>query len=173
MVRPPVMAVEMWRLPALSTFGPVSPHTIYQCVQAGAAMSLSVLLAESLALPTRGHDRPCRDDSAAKPPFDLARLRRFTRGNLELEQELIGLFATQAPIMLEALRRADTPQAWRDVGHTLRGSSASIGAWLVADAAERAEGLVGSPGAWDGARRDVAAAIDCSLAYLADPRRAI
>jgi HPt (histidine-containing phosphotransfer) domain-containing protein len=103
-----------------------------------------------------------------KPPFDLSRLRRFTLGNVGLEQELLGLFATQAPIMLAALHRADTQTAWRDAGHTLRGSSASIGAWLVAEAAERAERLVGNPDAWDNARSEVAAAIDVSLAYVAE-----
>jgi HPt (histidine-containing phosphotransfer) domain-containing protein len=111
-----------------------------------------------------------RDDAAAltaKPPVDLSRLRRFTLGNLDLEQELLGLFATQAPIMLDALRRADTAAAWRDAGHTMRGSSASIGAWLVAEAAERAERLVAKPAEWDQARRDVAAAVAASLDYVA------
>ena len=135
-------------------------------------MLLSVSLAESPTLPARGNERQSDQGTAADSPFDLARLRRFTRGNLELEQELLGLFATQAPIMLDALRRADTPKAWRDAGHTLRGSSASLGAWLVADAAERAEALADNPGEWDAAHRDVAAAIDCSLAYLADKANA-
>ena len=119
-----------------------------------------------VAIPAFGQISNC--DATSKPPVDLARLRRFTLGNLELEQEILGLFATQAPLMLAALRRADTPVAWHEAGHTLKGSSASIGAWLVADAAEEAERLVKQPAAWDEARRNVAEAIHASLIYLAD-----
>ena len=116
----------------------------------------------------RGAERAYACNSGNVPPVDLARLRRFTLGNIELEQEILGLFATQAPIMLAALRRANTPVAWHEAGHTLKGSSASIGAWLVAEAAEQAERLVEQPDAWDKARRNVADAIHTSLIYLAD-----
>ncbi len=101
------------------------------------------------------------------PPVDLSRLRRFTLGNVELELEIIGLFAVQAPIMMESLVKARTEGDWRDATHTLKGSSASVGAWLVADAAARAEGLVKQPAEWAAALRDMASAMHASLTYLA------
>ena len=103
----------------------------------------------------------------AKPPVDLARLRRFTLGNVELEREIIGLFATQAPIMLEALTQARTERAWRDAAHTLKGSSGSIGAWLVADAAARGESVAEQTVSWANARREIAETMHASLVYLA------
>jgi HPt (histidine-containing phosphotransfer) domain-containing protein len=102
------------------------------------------------------------------PPVDLARLRRFTLGNVELEREIIGLFATQAPVMMDALAQARTEQAWREATHTLKGSSGSIGAWLVAEAAARAEGAVDNTAKWAAARREIAEAMHTSLSYLAD-----
>jgi HPt (histidine-containing phosphotransfer) domain-containing protein len=115
-----------------------------------------------------GPPRQAAERTQHLPPVDLSRLRRFTLGNVELEQEILGLFALQAPIMLAALRRANTPVAWHEAGHTLKGSSASIGAWLVADAAEQAEKLAERPDDWEQARRNVAQAIHASLVYLAD-----
>jgi HPt (histidine-containing phosphotransfer) domain-containing protein len=103
----------------------------------------------------------------AAPPVDLLRLRRFTLGNVELEREIIGLFAVQAPIMMDALVKARTERDWRDATHTLKGSSASIGAWLVAEAAARGEGLAMQPAEWAASLRDMASAMHASLAYLA------
>jgi HPt (histidine-containing phosphotransfer) domain-containing protein len=106
------------------------------------------------------------------PPVDLARLRRFTLGNIELEREIIGLFAVQAPIMMDALVKARTDGEWRDATHTLKGSSASIGAWLVAEAAARGEGVMRQPAEWGSALRDMASAMHASLTYLAQVQAA-
>jgi HPt (histidine-containing phosphotransfer) domain-containing protein len=108
-----------------------------------------------------------RPVAPSRPPVDLAQLRRFTLGNVELEREILELFATQAPIMLAALNRAATVKHWRDATHTLKGSSASIGAWLVAEAAGQGERVAEQPNQWDAARRDAAKAVETSLAYLA------
>jgi HPt (histidine-containing phosphotransfer) domain-containing protein len=108
----------------------------------------------------------------ALPPVDLSRLRRFTLDNVELEKEIIGLFATQAPIMMDALVKARTDSEWRDATHTLKGSSASVGAWLVAEAAARGEMLSKKPAEWGAALRDMASAIHTSLAYLAQVQAA-
>jgi HPt (histidine-containing phosphotransfer) domain-containing protein len=102
----------------------------------------------------------------AKPPVDLTQLRRFTLGSVDLEQEILGLYAEQAPIMMQGLMRAKTERDWRDATHTLKGSSASIGAWLVANAAALGERAAEHPSQWDAIRRDVDAAIGTSLAYL-------
>jgi HPt (histidine-containing phosphotransfer) domain-containing protein len=107
------------------------------------------------------------ESTEAKLPVDLSRLRRFTLDNVELELEIIGLFAVQAPIMMDALVRARTEADWRDATHTLKGSSASIGAWMVAEAAARSESLTKQPAEWAAALRDMASAMHTSLAYLA------
>jgi HPt (histidine-containing phosphotransfer) domain-containing protein len=109
---------------------------------------------------------------APVPPVDLARLRRFTLANVELEREIIGLFAVQAPIMMDTLVKARTDSEWRDATHTLKGSSASIGAWLVAEAAARAETVAKQPAEWQTARHDMASAMQTSLIYLAQVQAA-
>jgi HPt (histidine-containing phosphotransfer) domain-containing protein len=112
--------------------------------------------------------QPTTPASSELPPVDLSRLRRFTLGNIELEREIIGLFAVQAPIMMDALVKARTNSEWRDATHTLKGSSASVGAWLVADAAARGESLIRQPSEWGVALRDMASAMHTSLVYLAE-----
>jgi HPt (histidine-containing phosphotransfer) domain-containing protein len=102
----------------------------------------------------------------APPPFDLSRLRRFTLGNIELEREIIGLFASHA------LVKARTETEWRDATHTLKGSSASVGAWLIAEAAARSEGLAKKPAEWVTAIREIASAMHASLTYLAQVQAA-
>lgn len=72
-------------------------------------------------------------------PIDRAHLARFTFGNQDLEIEVLGLFAAQAPLTLAELARADTAKAWRNAAHTLKGSARAVGAFQVADWAERAE----------------------------------
>ncbi len=85
-------------------------------------------------------------DSATPPrgvlpaaPIDRAHLSRFTFGNVDLEIEVLGLFAQQAPETLAQLADASSPKAWRDAAHTMKGSARAVGAWQVANAAEHAE----------------------------------
>lgn len=74
-------------------------------------------------------------------PIDHVHLARYTFGNRALEIEVLHLFADQAPDYLEGLRNAVTEKAWRDAAHTLKGSARAVGAFRVADRAERAEAL--------------------------------
>jgi HPt (histidine-containing phosphotransfer) domain-containing protein len=119
--------------------------------------------AQSTATTTRGMRPPA---AAAKPPLDLTHLRRFTLGSLDLEHEILDLYATQAPVMMRAIDRAASEREWRDATHTMKGSSASIGAWLVAKAAAEGEHVAEQPEHWASARRDIAAAVAASLAYV-------
>lgn len=80
-------------------------------------------------------------DADAVPALDRAYLGRFTLGNLDLEREVLGLFAGQAPLYLQRLLDADTPQAWAEAAHTLKGASAGLGINRVARLAAAAEGL--------------------------------
>lgn len=78
---------------------------------------------------------------AAQGPIDHRHLARFTLGNAALEREVLELFAAQAPLYLDQLRRADTAKAWRDAAHTIKGSAAAVGARRLARFAEMAEKL--------------------------------
>jgi HPt (histidine-containing phosphotransfer) domain-containing protein len=80
-------------------------------------------------------------DSAApaQTPVDLIHLRRFTMGDTELEQEILGLFADNAPKTLASLAEATTPKEWLAAAHSLKGSARAVGAHAVADLAAAAE----------------------------------
>jgi HPt (histidine-containing phosphotransfer) domain-containing protein len=71
-------------------------------------------------------------------PIDLVHLARQTGGDTELESELLALFADQCLKHLDTIRRANT-KTGSDAAHTLKGAARAIGAWAVADAAERVE----------------------------------
>jgi HPt (histidine-containing phosphotransfer) domain-containing protein len=75
----------------------------------------------------------------AGDPVDRAYLARFTLGNAALENEVLQLFADQAPIYLRALSEAHNRKAWREAAHTIKGSASAIGAWRLARFAEIAE----------------------------------
>lgn len=74
-------------------------------------------------------------------PVDLGHLRRYTMGDRELEQEILGLFADQLPITISALKNAPSEKEWGIAAHTLKGSARAVGAWSLATIAESAERL--------------------------------
>lgn len=76
-----------------------------------------------------------------QPPIDLVHLSRQTMGDAQLETELLGLFASQAKAIVQALARpvtAGRPNP-ADLLHTLCGSARAVGSWTVAEQAERLE----------------------------------
>jgi HPt (histidine-containing phosphotransfer) domain-containing protein len=77
-------------------------------------------------------------------PIDRVYLARFTMGNEALEQEVLELFAAQAPLYLQRLREAETVADWKEALHTLKGSAAAVGAQHVARLAEVMERLAAS-----------------------------
>jgi HPt (histidine-containing phosphotransfer) domain-containing protein len=87
----------------------------------------------------------------AEPVIDLAHLARMTLGEKTLEAEVLALFDRQADILLERMRKAPRGAAGA-FAHTLKGSARGIGAWRVAEAAERVE----------------CAASSCDAAHVAD-----
>jgi HPt (histidine-containing phosphotransfer) domain-containing protein len=95
----------------------------------------------SLALDISGTSPTGRPASA---PVDFVHLQRYTLGDRALELEVLHLFAAQAPLTLDVLRRAHTSRAWRDAAHTLKGSARAVGAWHVATCAETVEQLTGA-----------------------------
>jgi HPt (histidine-containing phosphotransfer) domain-containing protein len=95
--------------------------------------------------------------------LDRGYLARFTLGNLALEREVLGLFSANAPLYLERLLQAETPQAWIEAAHTLRGASAALGINHLARLAGAAERLdvfsVGEAGSIEDAKAEVVATL--------------
>lgn len=73
-------------------------------------------------------------------PIDLDHLARMTLGDASLEREVLELFTAQAKTLIGRLA------AWPDnsaaLAHTLKGSARGIGAFTVAEAAERLEDVL-------------------------------
>jgi HPt (histidine-containing phosphotransfer) domain-containing protein len=81
-------------------------------------------------------------ESAAGPEvLDLDHLARYTLGNRELERELLRLFRAQIRAQVTGVAQARDAQAWRFATHTLKGVARSIGAWAIADTADKLEQL--------------------------------
>jgi HPt (histidine-containing phosphotransfer) domain-containing protein len=112
-------------------------------------------------------------DRLVGDPIDRAYLARFTLRNAALEREVLELFAEQAPLYLERLRRADGYTAWRHAAHTIKGSASAVGAWRLARFAEMAEQVdveadaARSEGYREEAVAAVATAIDEARRYIA------
>jgi HPt (histidine-containing phosphotransfer) domain-containing protein len=74
-----------------------------------------------------------------QPVFDRQHLAYYVMENLDLEREIVTLFLTQLPSILEHLRQAKTPEEWRFATHTLKGSAQAIGACKIGELARKLE----------------------------------
>lgn len=70
--------------------------------------------------------------------LDERHLRRMTLGDQRLEREVLQVFARQITLMLRRIAGTEPDHA-AAAAHTLKGSASGLGAWRVADAAERLE----------------------------------
>ena len=70
--------------------------------------------------------------------IDEAHLHRMTLGDRSLEREVLEIFARQTIVLLGRMGGAEPAYA-AAAAHTLKGSARGVGAWRVAQAAERAE----------------------------------
>ncbi|MGO9397034.1 MAG: Hpt domain-containing protein [Xanthobacteraceae bacterium] len=70
--------------------------------------------------------------------IDHVHLERMTLGDRSLEREVLEIFARQTAMTLERIVGAGPARA-AAAAHTLKGSARGIGAWRVAQAAERLE----------------------------------
>jgi HPt (histidine-containing phosphotransfer) domain-containing protein len=92
-----------------------------------------------------GETRSETSRDASTAIIDAAHLGRMTLGDRQLEREVLQLFVRQTAAMLA--RIVDTEPARAAVAaHTLVGSARGIGAWRVAEAAERVERAAGEGG---------------------------
>lgn len=82
-------------------------------------------------------------------PVDLVHLSRYTLGNRSLEREVLSLFLTQSQLYVQRLKEAREDKQWHDAAHTIKGSAKSIGAWRLAQCAEKAEAMDGGAGKGD------------------------
>ena len=92
----------------------------------------------------RGRDTAGRKAGARQTcdtPIDWAHLSRFTLNDKALENEVLGLFAMDAPRYLAKMITARGRKDWIEAAHTLKGSARAVGAWNVAECAEAAEAL--------------------------------
>ena len=70
-------------------------------------------------------------------PIDIEHLRRMTLGDAGLEHEVLAMFSVLAIGLIGTL--ATLPADAGALAHTLKGSARAIGAFAVADAADRLE----------------------------------
>lgn len=68
--------------------------------------------------------------------IDDEHLERITLGDRRLEREVLHIFVRQSAMMLERISGGQ-PGVLATAAHTLIGSARGIGAWRVAEAAER------------------------------------
>ena len=70
-------------------------------------------------------------------PIDFDHLQRMTLGDAGIEQEVLRMFSAQSAMLVDTLNALPSDAA--ALAHTLKGSARAIGAFAVADAAERLE----------------------------------
>jgi HPt (histidine-containing phosphotransfer) domain-containing protein len=70
--------------------------------------------------------------------IDHVHLERMTLGDRGLEREVLEIFVRQTALTLQRIAGAG-PARTAAAAHTLKGSARGIGAWRVAEAAERLE----------------------------------
>jgi len=97
-------------------------------------------------------------------PIDIPHLTRMTLGDTSLEREVLALFAGQSAGLVKTL--ATWPPDAASLAHTLKGSARAIGAFGVAEAAERLEAAMLG-------KTDVAMAFAALNDSLAEARAAI
>src|SRR5690606_4356020 len=85
--------------------------------------------------------RPRETERRDDTPIDWAHLSRFTMNDRALEQEVLGLFAMEAPRYLARMQTAPSRKDWIEAAHTLKGSARAVGAWAIAECAQAAEAL--------------------------------
>jgi HPt (histidine-containing phosphotransfer) domain-containing protein len=77
-------------------------------------------------------------------PIDLSHLNRMTLGYAGLEREVLAMFSAQSVRLLDTL--ASLPAEAGALAHTLKGSARAIGAFAVAEAADRLEAALADGG---------------------------
>ena len=90
-------------------------------------------------------------------PIDIEHLGRMTLGDAGLEREVLAMFSAQSAGLLNTL--ATRPKDAGALAHTLKGSARAIGAFAVAEAAERLEAVLAENGDPSAALADLGDAV--------------
>ena len=70
---------------------------------------------------------------------DFGHLETYAAGDMDLVEEVLGLFRQQAELWLPLLDPAGSSQGWRDAAHTLKGTALGVGAFALAETCAEAE----------------------------------
>ncbi|PCH46532.1 MAG: histidine kinase [Hyphomicrobiales bacterium] len=79
------------------------------------------------------------DQPSHNRPVDLVHLARQSLGDRSLECEILNLFRSQSQLYIDRLARAKSRDERKMAAHTILGSARGIGAWAVAEEAEKVE----------------------------------
>lgn len=118
-------------------------------------------------------ERPEGVPTSSERPIDLVHLVRQTLGDRSLEREILQLFSVQARTILAHLGVAETGRSRMELAHTLKGSARAVGAWRVADRAERCElACEARDDQWRAALVKLTASVDEAIGAINDLRPA-
>jgi len=99
-------------------------------------------------------------------PVDLVHLSRQTLGDRELEKEVLSLFVNQSTLYLRRLQKAKSVKERISVAHTIMGSARGLGAWQVAEEAEKFEACCAQNSTHKADCAGLAHAVDNANAYI-------
>ena len=71
--------------------------------------------------------------------LNLEHLNQYTLGDSDLQSELLGMFREQLDAQSRRLETAADGRVWVQAAHTLKGAARAVGAFDLADVAERLE----------------------------------
>jgi CheY-like chemotaxis protein/HPt (histidine-containing phosphotransfer) domain-containing protein len=100
--------------------------------------------ARSEGAPARSEAGPVISDAAPEAGFDFSAALNYVGGDRALLDELLGIFVEDAPVRIEAIRRAIAASEAADLtreAHTLKGALKVIGATAAAGLAQGLEAL--------------------------------
>jgi HPt (histidine-containing phosphotransfer) domain-containing protein len=78
---------------------------------------------------------------------DFAYLESYAAGDLELVDEVLGLFREQAALWAPMMDPGAPSEGWADAVHTMKGAARGVGAFQLAEACEAAEAAGPAEGA--------------------------
>jgi len=79
------------------------------------------------------------NDKRGGEVFDIDHLRRYTLGDIALENELLGLFRAQARLQLDLIAAAACPEDFSAQVHALKGAALAMGATEIAETTAQLE----------------------------------
>ena len=84
-------------------------------------------------------ENPAATATGGSSVLNLEHLNQYTLGDSALQGELLGMFRDQLHAQSRKLESATDARAWMQAAHTLKGAARAVGAFALADAAERLE----------------------------------